>query len=80
MIQKSLGICLGASNIKLVELTREGDDLTVTKRLLLNHESNPRQVFAELVEEHGIADYTLGALTGSSAGYGSHLPCRLTIC
>ncbi len=64
MTQKSLGICLGASNIKIVELTREGGEVRVTKRISRNHESNPREVFGELVEEHHIGDVKLGALTG----------------
>ena len=64
MTQNSLGICLGASNIKIVELTREGDEIRVTKRISRNHESNPREVFQALVEEHEIGSCDFGALTG----------------
>ncbi len=65
MTQKSLGICLGASNIKLVELARQADGpARITARLIRNHESNPREVFHGLVEERDLADTSLGALTG----------------
>ena len=65
MTEKSIGVCLGASNVKIVELVRDDNgDINVTKRLIRNHESNPRLVFQELVEELAIAEYDLGVVTG----------------
>ena len=64
MIRTSVGICLGASNIKLVELTDDGGEIRVTRRLIRNHESNPRDVFRGLVRDLGIDQVRLGALTG----------------
>ncbi|MBD3420657.1 MAG: activase, partial [Chitinivibrionales bacterium] len=64
MSQKSLGICLGASTIKLVELVTEGDKSTVGKKVIRNHESNPRRAFVDLLREVRVEDYDYVALTG----------------
>ena len=64
MIRTSVGICLGASNIKLVELTDDGGEIRVTRRLIRNHESNPREVFRALVGELELDRVRFGVLTG----------------
>jgi predicted CoA-substrate-specific enzyme activase len=63
--ERAIGICLGASNVKIVELAREpGGAVSIVRRLVRNHESNPRRVFRELVDELALGSYELGVLTG----------------
>ena len=64
MHQRAVGICLGASNVKVVELTREGEAVTITRQIVRGHESNPRKAFEALVDELDLKSYELGALTG----------------
>ena len=61
---RSLGICLGASTIKAVELIADGDRFRIGEVRRRGHESNPRKVFGELLEELGAGSYDHIALTG----------------
>ncbi len=61
---RSIGICLGASSLKVVELRREGGRIRVERTLVRGHESNPRAVFRELLDELELEGRTCGALTG----------------
>lgn len=45
---KSLGVCIGSSNIKIVELI---DGKKIGKKLIKNHESNPKQSLSECIGE-----------------------------
>ncbi|MBW2262839.1 MAG: activase [Deltaproteobacteria bacterium] len=63
-VERSIGICLGASNVKVVELRREGEEIRVARTLVRGHESDPRTVFRELLEELDVEGSTYGALTG----------------
>ncbi|MBP7791542.1 MAG: activase [Candidatus Goldbacteria bacterium] len=48
---RSIGICLGASTISAVELTKEGDSLKITKTIRKPHEGNPKNSFIEVLKE-----------------------------
>ncbi|MBN1577780.1 MAG: hypothetical protein JW913_14565 [Chitinispirillaceae bacterium] len=61
---RSLGICLGASNIKTVELVEREGVISVGRKLVRNHESNPRAVVGDLLKECAIETYDHVALTG----------------
>jgi predicted CoA-substrate-specific enzyme activase len=45
---KSLGICLGASTITAVELSRDNGRLSIEQSIIIPHEGNPKKVFADL--------------------------------
>ena len=64
MGKKSIGICLGASNIKVVELTCEDDALKITNAFSRGHGSNPREALKEILAELSIDDTCFGAFTG----------------
>jgi predicted CoA-substrate-specific enzyme activase len=61
---RSLGICLGASTIKVVELVQEQEQFTVAGVHVRSHESNPRAVFADLIKELDAPAYDNLMLTG----------------
>jgi predicted CoA-substrate-specific enzyme activase len=56
---KSLGVCLGSSNIQAVELI---DGEKISRKLIRNHDSNPKQVLAECIGKFNDYDYI--AVTG----------------
>ncbi len=64
MKSNSLGICLGATNIKIVELVEEDGVVRVAQTIIRNHESNPREVFTGLLRELDIENFAYGMLTG----------------
>ncbi|MBD3345323.1 MAG: activase [Chitinivibrionales bacterium] len=61
---KSLGICLGASNIKAVELIEENEKPCMGNTWVKGHESNPRQAFSDLLKEMDISRYDYVSITG----------------
>ena len=63
-ITRSLGICLGASNIKVIELIDDNGALRTGRTLVRNHESNPRSVFLELLGDVEIDKYDYVTITG----------------
>ncbi|MBN1700139.1 MAG: hypothetical protein JW881_21690 [Spirochaetales bacterium] len=48
---KALGICLGASTISAVELSRNNGTYTVEKVMIRPHEGNPKETFSKVVNE-----------------------------
>jgi predicted CoA-substrate-specific enzyme activase len=63
-LTRSLGICLGASNIKAIEIIDDDGSLRVGRKLIRNHESNPRTVFIDLLKDVEAEKYDYIALTG----------------
>ncbi len=61
---KSLGLCLGASNITACELIEDKDDVRTGKVFSRSHESNPREVIAQMLHEIDIAHYDYVGITG----------------
>lgn len=59
--KKALGICVGGSTIKLVELNSE---LEVERATLKNHECNPRKVLVETLNEIDLKKFDYVAITG----------------
>ncbi len=55
----SLGVCLGAESIKAIVLTQDDSALRVEKKIVRSHQSNPRKVLEETLEEIGKVDYLL---------------------
>lgn len=51
MTNKAFGICLGASTISAVELSKNGDDFKVERVIRKAHDGNPKAIFAEVVKE-----------------------------
>lgn len=64
MNEKSLGICVGASTIKVVELIKENNEILPGKSFVRNHESNPRSALNDILEIFNIADYDYVCMTG----------------
>ncbi|MFH1436296.1 MAG: acyl-CoA dehydratase activase, partial [Pseudomonadota bacterium] len=62
--QHSIGICLGASNIKVVELQKDKEGVRIARTLVRNHEGNPRKVFRKILSDLKIESCCIGALTG----------------
>ena len=60
-MERSLGICIGASSIKAVEIDDKGNVLSST---IKNHECNPRKELKELLNKIKLSDYNYVALTG----------------
>jgi len=57
-------MCLGASNMKAVEIIRTGGVVSIGKILIRSHESNPRTTFVGMLKELDAAGYDCVALTG----------------
>jgi predicted CoA-substrate-specific enzyme activase len=53
---KALGFCLGASTISAVELTNDGSKTTITNKVLLTHEGNPRDAFEKVIKQLEVVD------------------------
>ncbi|MEE8440101.1 MAG: hypothetical protein V3S41_00145, partial [Spirochaetia bacterium] len=55
-MKKAHGICLGASTISAVSLSRNpaNGSVSVEKIILKTHEGNPRAVFEQIVSELGL--------------------------
>jgi activator of 2-hydroxyglutaryl-CoA dehydratase len=64
MLKKSLGICLGASTIKVVELSISNNQAVITRSLVRNHECNPRESFLSLISGLDLSSYDYGMVTG----------------
>lgn len=61
---KSIGICLGASNIKFAILEKSGTEIRVTQSKTIHHECNPKKSFSTLIKEVNINSMNFGILTG----------------
>ncbi len=59
---RAAGICLGAENIKAVVLCKDGKSISVEKKIVRSHESNPRSVFKQVLDDIGQTDFL--TLTG----------------
>lgn len=58
---KSLGICVGASTLKVVELDGER---TIVRSVVRKHECNPRKVLNDTLESLNLENYSSVTLTG----------------
>lgn len=58
---KSLGICLGASTIKIAEVDSGG---RVLSKSVINHECNPRKVLGQTLATIDLGSYSGAAVTG----------------
>jgi predicted CoA-substrate-specific enzyme activase len=75
MKSRSLGICLGASFIKAVDLVEDDRGLRVDRTIVRGHESNPRAAFTDLLREIDIERYSYGMLTGRKFKNIVNAPC-----
>lgn len=64
MTEKSLGICLGASTIKIAEVIKENSEIKIGKSFVRNHESNPGEALKELLDIFNLNDYDYICVTG----------------
>jgi len=64
MTISSIGICVGASTIKAVELIDNNGLIEIGKTLSLHHESNPQTTFIKLTEQFPLETCSYGMLTG----------------
>jgi predicted CoA-substrate-specific enzyme activase len=64
MKEKALGICLGASNIKVVELIKENQTFLTGKSFVRNHESNPAEALKDLLSIFDLQEYNYISITG----------------
>lgn len=61
---RSIGICLGAANIKVAILEKTVKDIQVIHTAVFAHESNPRQTFSLLTDSLDLNSIEYGMLTG----------------
>ena len=59
-----IGVCLGASTVKVVEMSRGNDGATVSSSVVRPHEGNPRKVLAEVLSEIGVTEGDRVVVTG----------------
>ena len=65
MSATSIGICFGSSAIKMAEIVREdGGSVRLGRVESINHESNPRKAFSELLDTLDLGGYAFGMFTG----------------
>ena len=60
---ESLGICLGASTLSIVELRRENGEYRIIGTTVREHEGDPKAALSEFLDTKGIGDRTV-AVTG----------------
>lgn len=63
-MMRSIGICLGATNIKVAILEKSVKDIQVTHTAVVPHESNPRQTLSLLIKTLNLNSIEYGMLTG----------------
>jgi predicted CoA-substrate-specific enzyme activase len=61
---KSLGICIGATNIKSVELLWNDNAVGIGKTSLFNHGCNPREAFLKMLDHCEFSQYDYVCITG----------------
>lgn len=61
---KTLGLCLGASTLSIVELNYIADKPQITNYFLYPHEGNPRKTLLEILEKHELKSFDRIAATG----------------
>jgi predicted CoA-substrate-specific enzyme activase len=61
---KNCSICLGASNLKVVELLKDNDSINIGQVVIENHECNPRKKFMEVIRKLDISKYDYVTITG----------------
>lgn len=64
MTEKSLGICLGASTIKVVEVLKDNNDFKIGQSFIRNHESNPTKALNDILDIFDVKQYDYIAATG----------------
>lgn len=64
MNEKSLGICVGASTIKVVEIVKDNSGVVSGKSFVRNHESNPRSALRDILAIFDISEYDYVCMTG----------------
>ncbi len=64
MERRALGICLGASTIKVVELHKTPRGVAVSDQKLVRHDGNPRAAFEHIVGQLDLSRCDFAAITG----------------
>jgi len=64
MSVSSIGICFGSSAIKMAEIIQDESGLRIGRMETVNHESNPRKAFLELIGSVDFSKYKYGMFTG----------------
>lgn len=64
MTEKALGICLGASTIKIAEVYKNGNIIEKGRSFVRNHESNPKQALKDILGIFNLSEYDYIAATG----------------
>ena len=64
MKQRAIGICTGASTIKVVELLASGGTYVISQSRVIPHESNPHLAFSKVITELDIQETDFCMLTG----------------
>lgn len=60
LINKSVGICLGATTFSLVELKKNNNEILVNNIIIKEHEGDPKGVFSQIVSDYQLEDKFVG--------------------
>lgn len=63
-MEKSLGVCIGAQTLKIVELILNNGEFGLGKVSIVNHECNPRKIFLQELKKFDLQSYNYVCITG----------------
>jgi len=63
-MEKSLGVCIGASTVKIAELLWDNGKFSLGRTSVVNHECNPKKVFLRQLDTLGLASFDFVCITG----------------
>ncbi len=63
-MEKSLGICIGASTIRIVELLWNNGEFSIGKTSVMSHQCNPKNIFLEEIKKFDFQSYDYACITG----------------
>ena len=72
--QKSTGISLGASCVKLIELKRKNGIVFISRAIIVPHEGNPRKCLKDAISKYNIDFSYPAVVTGRNMRYSLNIP------
>ena len=70
---KSIGICLGATTLSIVELSKKENKLSIDNIVIKQHEGDPKNALASFFEKNNLSGKYLG-LTGRKFRHFTNIP------
>ena len=73
-MKRSIGVCVGASAIKIVELLHENSDFQIGRTVVRNHACDPEKTFSREISKFGLPACDYICVTGRKFKDMIHLP------